>query len=363
MLLVAAFVLGASPISHSAETYSEELDRIILRLFATGALHGGILVAEHDEIVYERAIGVADFDSGTALGIDQRFTVNSQGKMFTAVLVMQLVEEGRVSLDQSLDTLLPAYQHPRAAEITLHDLLSHRSGLPDYFLRIVLEGREGATEASADEMLEIVRGMPLEFDPGTKFHYSNTGYLLLAKIIEAKRETTFGEVLQRRLFDPLGRSESVPADRLNPEEGPDYLSQDGRIIRDVPTDYVGDGGAKSTLQDMHRFMSALGSAEVLEPESWELMFAPHSLPSEVPEGAWPPPHMNPYGYGFSIMQLPYSETEEAIAVGHGGAGFGSSSMAIRYLESGRIVINYNTISKNPILMDVLLYLAGRGDGD
>ena len=63
------------------------------------------------------------------------------------------------------------------------------------------------------------------------------------------------------------------------------------------------------------------------------------------------------------MQLPYSETEEAIAVGHGGAGYGSSNMAIRYLESGRIVINYNTISKDPMLMDVLLHLAGRRGDD
>ncbi len=351
--------LGAVVNAPEAETVSDGLDRVVLSQYAKGAIHGGILVAEGNKVIYERALGIADYDTGATLEVNQRFTINSQGKMFTAVLVMQLVEEGELALEQSLAEMLPAYAHPRAGDITLHHLLAHRSGLPDYFLRLVLAGVEGASEASMHEMLDMVRGMDLDFEPGTMFHYSNTGYVLLGQIVEAKRGAPFAAAMQRHLFGPLGMADSEPAAAARGEGMPDYLSSDGRINGEPPTSYFGDGSEISTLRDMHRFMAAIGSEVLLEPASWELMFKPHSLPTEVPEGAWPPPHMHPYGYGFSITELPFDSTGSATAVGHGGAGFGSSNMAVRFLDSGRIVVNYNTVSKDPMLMDVILHLAGR----
>lgn len=112
---------------------------------------------------------------------------------------------------------------------------------------------------------------------------------------------------------------------------------------------------------MHRFMLALGSERLLRAESWDRMVTPHSLPSEVPEGAWPPAHQDPYGYGSTLPSLPFSEESTELAAGHGGAGLGSN-YAIRFLNSGRIVIVWNNIPKKPKLPEVFEYLARRNPG-
>jgi CubicO group peptidase (beta-lactamase class C family) len=208
-----------------------------------------------------------------------------------------------------------------------------------------------------EEMLSQISKRELKFDPGTKFNYSNTGYVLLGSIIEKYRKKPYGEVLKERIFDPLGMKNTVFVYAYDLNKLPQYFLQDGTIMTQAYDIYGGDGAELSTLEDMYKFMLALGSEKLLSKEMWELAFTPHSLPSEVPSDAWPPPHQNPYGYGFSLMELPFNGNTTAKAVGHGGAGMGSN-IAVRYLDSKRIIINWNNIFKNPDLQDIFNYLAG-----
>lgn len=190
------------------------------------------------------------------------------------------------------------------------------------------------------------------------FHYSNTGYVLLGMIVEDKLGKPFGRALEERIFEPLGMDDTAPDFDLYGDRVPTYYAQDGGV-RDTPDPTFGsDGGQTSSLRDLHRFLLALGSDRLLSPQSWDVMFTPHSLPSEVPEGAWPPAHQDPYGYGFSLPRLPYSGDSTALAVGHGGAGLGSN-YAVRFLDSGRIVIIWNNMPKRPKRMEIFEYLAGR----
>lgn len=286
---------------------------------------------------------------------EDRFSINSLGKMFTAILIMQLVEEGRLALNDPLTRHLPDFVHPRAGEVTIHMLLSHRSGLPDYFinqLRGVIP-----MELELPTILETVAGMELDFEPGTMFHYSNTGYVLLGMIVERKNKMPFAQVLEERLFEPLGMDATAHDLDLIGDRVPDYYMQDGRVVESREGIFVGDGGQTSSLRDLHRFMLALGSDRLLDEKSWDLVFTPHSLPSEVPEGAWPPAHQDPYGYGFTLPQLPYSVESTALAAGHGGAGLGSN-YAVRFLDSDRIVIIWNNMAKVPRRMEIFEYLAG-----
>jgi CubicO group peptidase (beta-lactamase class C family) len=108
---------------------------------------------------------------------------------------------------------------------------------------------------------------------------------------------------------------------------------------------------------MYLFLSALGSEKLLKPDSWELIFTPHSLPSEVPEGAWPPPHQDPYGYGFGLMPVK-ADGKTYTMVGHGGAGYGSN-YAGRILGTKKVIVIYNNMMKNPILTDVFQYVASQ----
>lgn len=363
LLVLPLAITGTDPVmgqpAGTADT-DPELQRLIRQLYAQGDFHGGILIAEGEEVILQEAWGIADHEAGQVLTAEHRFNVNSMGKMFTAILVMQMVEEGKLELDDPLSRHLPQFDHPRADEVSVHMLLSHRSGIPDYFMNQL----QGAIPMEADRpsILRTIAGMKLDFEPDTMFHYSNTGYVLLGMLIESMYEKPFGEVLDEQLFHPLGMEETVFDFDVFGNRVPEYYTQDGHV-RDSPLPFfIGDGGQTSSLPDMHRFMLALGSKRLLSAESWERMFTPHSLPSEVPEGAWPPAHQDPYGYGFSLPTLPFSADTSALAAGHGGAGLGSN-YAIRFLNSGRIVIVWNNIHKKPRLPEVFEYLAHRNAGD
>ena len=333
----------------------EDLSRLVCKLYVEGKIHGGVLIAEGNEILYKDAWGIANKSKGIVLKGDEQFSINSMGKMFTAILILQLVEEGKLSLDDKLDELIPDFNHPRSSEITLHHLLAHRSGLKDYYiLQMTGQMSEGL---SKEEMLSEISKRELKFDPGTKFNYSNTGYVLLGSIIEKYRKIPLDEVLKERIFDPLSMNNSVLVYKYDLNKLPQYFLEDGTILTQGYDIYGGDGAELSTLEDMYKFMFALGSEKLLSKEMWELAFTPHSLPSEVPADAWPPPHQNPYGYGFSLMELPFNGNTTAKAVGHGGAGMGSN-IAVRYLDSKRIIINWNNIFKDPKLSDLFNYLAG-----
>ena len=274
--------------------------------------------------------------------------------MFTSILTLQLVDEGIIALDDSLNNLLEDFKHPRASEINLHDLLAHRSGLRDYFL-LQLSGKMSFEISKADMLTEVSK-MDLKFEPGTKFNYSNTGYILLSLIVEKYRQKPFYEVMDERIFDVLAMKNTFPRSKMEPNKMPNYFNSNGSVELLIGDDFGGDGGEISTLEDMHKFMAALGSEKLLSKRMWTLAFTPHSFPSEVPEDAWPPPHQDPYGYGFTIMELPFAKNTSAKAVAHGGAGMGTSH-AIRFVESERIIINWNNMFKNPILVELIDFLA------
>lgn len=351
LLILLAFT---TKITFGQGSNSKELSYFIGKLYVEGKIHGGILIANGEDIIYKDAWGIANKEDNSALNGNELFSINSMGKMFTSILILQLVDEGIISLDDNLNDLFEDFKHPEASKITLHDLLAHRSGIRDYFL-LQLNG-EMSFDITKNEMLERVANMDLKFKPGTKFNYSNTGYILLSLIVEKFREKNFYEVMEERIFNVLKMKNTFPKSELNSNQVSDYFKSDGSIDKLKGDDFGGDGGEISTLEDMHKFMSALGSAELLSQQMWTLAFTPHSFPKEVPEDAWPPPHQDPYGYGFSIMELPYDGDKSAKAVAHGGAGMGTS-FAIRYVDSERIIVNWNNMFKNPILIDLINFLA------
>lgn len=353
-LLVVLVLFSASQANASDNEKKDEFSTLMLHHYAQGNFHGGILYADAARKAHVLTLGLANYQMQSTLTTSQRFTINSMGKMFTAVLIMQLVEEGKIHLQDSLATLLPNYHHPRAREITLHQLLSHRSGLPDYFL-MQLAGKI-AFNLSEQSLLDSVLPLPLDFAPDTAFQYSNTGYLLLGQIILHNRTGSFNQILHKYIFDPLGMKDSEHlVDFLSAPRVPQYLMQDGKINNKVADVLIGDGGEISSLQDMYLFMSSINTPTLLSENSWKVMLTPHSLPSEVPEGAWPPPHQDPYGYGFGLMTIDV-EGKKYVLAGHGGAGYGSD-YAGRILGSDKVIILYNTIFKNPVLRDVLEWVA------
>ncbi len=355
IFIIAILSLACQSLKSQLDTsdYSR-IDEIVTQLYSEGKIHGGVLIAEGEKVVYEKAFGMADRYLEVPNSLHTRFVINSMGKMFTAVLTLQLVEEGYIKLDDPISKHLPWYGHPRAEDITIHDLLAHRSGLKGYFMEQI----NGKLDyfIPQREVLDKMAMLELNFEPGNGYDYSNTGYLLLGEIIMKYREADYYTIQKDRIFDPLGMKSSYNSTSIYGPGSPVYYLEDGSAATPFPQcNYKGDGGTKSTLQDLHKFMLSVGTDKLLKPESWELMFTEHSLPKEALR-KWGP-HMEPYGYGCSVMKLPYKGQTKELAIGHGGAGYGSSDFMLKYLDKNRIVILWHNESLQGLPPELLTELA------
>lgn len=323
--------------SAGAQTPAERLDSIARGYFESGRLYGGLLIANSDGVVYKAAFGLADREEETPNRPDTLYPVHSITKSFTAILILQLVEDGTLELDGKLTDYLSSLPSADWGAVTIHQLLSHRSGIPDYFFGTPpiypdCDARTLSTEA----LLRRVASLPLEFPPGADFSYSNTGYTLLGQIIEVVTDRPYEDVLRERILDPLGMTATRWVASLeDPCIARQYLSEDDGL---APLEVVhpGQSGIVTTLDDMLRFVRALRSPGLLAPDTWRLAFTPYSLPEEANRPI--PPHLFPHGYGFSLATAS-GETE--LAVLHGGSGCGGTALYYRLVDSGWIVILWN----------------------
>lgn len=146
--------------------------------------------------------------------------------------------------------------------------------------------------------------------------------------------------------------------RYGPNSPVYYRSNGEAILPVIEIDYTGPGGEKTTLRDLHKFMMAFGTDSLLSKASWNLALQPYSLPEEA-KSKWEP-HQSPYGYGFSIIELPYNDKEKDVTVSHGGAGTGTSSYTLRFLEKDRFVVLWNNKFINPMIFELYEALAELG---
>ncbi|MCG6186290.1 serine hydrolase domain-containing protein [Maribellus maritimus] len=332
-----------------------KIDSVAQKLHKEGKFNGGLLVAEGNQIIYENAFGLADRNLNIPNSHEMRFWDASIGKMFTAVLILQLAEEDKLFLTDPISKHLPWFRHELADSISIHQLLSHRSG----FQSRIYEEREIAEhdEKSQRSILEHkIAKSDLAFEPGAAFLYSNTGYVLLSEVIMAHLGKDYNAILQEHIFKPLKMNETYWSAPIYGPTMPVYYLEDGNAFLPADElDFTGPGGEKTTLRDLHKFMLAVGTDQLISKKSWALAFKAHSLPEEA-KSQWGP-HQSPYGYGFSLIDLPYASNEIDATVSHGGAGKGTSSYALRFLEKNRIVILWNNEYKNPMLFELYMVLS------
>ena len=322
---------GPAPLWASGDL-AGRAEALVTATHEAGLFDGVVLVARGDRVLYEGAVGLADRTWGAEHTMDTRFRIASVTKQFTAALVLQLVEEGRVALDAPITDYLD-YPVDPGDRITVHHLLTHTSGLP--------EGRELRGEPSLAAFLSTFPELPLRFEPGAGFAYSNPGYWLLGRIIEAETGQSYEAALRDRLLRPLGMNDSGSApygavvDRLAEgyartpfgflEEDP-FL--DGRYI------YAG-GEMYSTAGDLFRWTRALHRGEPFrDAATRDLMRAPHAFESETDSTTFS------YGYGLFVLE----ETGgPALAYQHGGR-HGPFVTMVRYLPQSdhTVVVLGNT---------------------
>lgn len=246
------------------------IDAAVDRAVIDDDFSGALMLKRGDRIVYQRAVGQAERVFGAANRIDTRFNVASIGKMFTATAVLRLVEQGRIDLDAPVIRSLPDYPSRAVAEaITARQLLSHSSGVGNYWEAIAEKPPQGFVETR--DFLPLIADQPLEFTPGERIGYSNSGYVLLGLIVEAVTGEAFADHVGRTIFQPLGMTGSGywPLDLVVPNRA-DGFTRDEAVpgawrsnvfvnqFRGNPA-----GGGYSTVADLSTFIAALGDGRLL----------------------------------------------------------------------------------------------------
>ncbi len=309
----------------------------------TGLFSGAVLVAEGGKVIFKEGFGEANREWNIPNSPDTRFRLASVSKQFCSMLVLQLVQEGKLNLDDTIIDHLPYYRKDTGEKITLHHLMSHQSGIKDFTASYDYRGTISRLTFSKDEFIKQHCSGDLTHQPGTIYSYCNAGYLILGRIIEKVTRKTFEQNLQERIFHPLGMKNSgYDRNRYVIEKrasgytyGPFGLENADYI--EMGSSPGAAGALYSTVEDMFLWDRALYTDQLLNSKHREMMFTPNRGVPEV-KAAGGRAH-SVYGYGWQIYTRTHPVTKRRTKViNHGGAIQGFRAMENRLVEDDVFVI-------------------------
>src|SRR6266513_5336418 len=207
-LVLGVLVVLALQTSAFAQDKAHKIDELLTLYHKYGQFNGAALVADNGKVIYEKGLGLANMEWNIPNGPDTKFRLGSITKQFTATLILQLVEQGKIKLDGKLSDYLPDYRKDTGAKVTIHNLLSHTSGVPSYTSLPGFFSNVSRNPFAVNDFIKKYASGDLEFEPGTRFVYSYSGYFLLGAIIEKVTGKPYEQVLKENIFDPLGMKNS-----------------------------------------------------------------------------------------------------------------------------------------------------------
>ena len=275
----AAFSLAALP---AQDLDSRLADQIAAALKKSGAPSVSVAVVRQGKLAFAKGFGSADLAAGRAANADTRYAVGSISKQFTAAALLLLEEQGRLSLDDSVARYFPNLT--RAGDITIRELLSHTSGYEDYAPQDYLIP-DWTTPIAPLALLERWAAKPLNFEPGTRWQYSNTNYVLAAQIFEKAAGQPLVAFLRERIFEPLGMR--TVADWAATPPGPSDAAAYTRfalgpprpVAREASGWYFGAAELAMTPSDLARWDMAFLEHKILSPRSYEEFTREATLPN------------------------------------------------------------------------------------
>lgn len=324
---------------NSTKNVSHKLDSLLKRINKRHDFHVAVLVAKNKKIVYQNQIGYADFRKKTPINNESVFQLASVSKQFTAAAIMQLKEKNKVKLTDSVNAYFPDFPYKN---ITIKNLLNHTSGLPKYFWVAEHEWKENKAPTNTDLMKVLPTSKAQRFfKPGRNFDYSNTGYFVLASIVEKVTGTSFNKYLQKNIFEPLNMKNSYvysyQNDTVRKNQLKGYRLYRGwkhiKIGNTVNDAIVGDKNVYSTIEDLFKWTYGLNSGEFLSQESLDLMYTK----GETVYG-----RKVPYGFGFRM------DRRDEKNIYHYGKWNGFSTALTNYLDDDLIVIVLEHTSYNSL---------------
>ncbi len=333
-VMIASIAWAASMICY-AGSISGQIDTLMQQKTSSAQFNGTVLVAMQGKVVYERAFGLADFEWNVPNDVRTKFEIGSMTKQFTALLVLQLVNERRLRLDGRISDYLPYYRRDTGTRITIHELLTHTSGIPNFItLPGFVDGPASRIHYSTEDFVRKFCSGDLGFEPGRKFNYSNSGYFILGAILERVTGQPYEALLRQRIFDPLRMKDSgythtemlIPHRARGYERSGESVSNARFYDMSIP---FSAGALYSTVEDLYKWDQALYTERLLPTAYRDLLF-------------WP--NLENYGYAWGLLTPKEGQpfAGETIPM-HGGAIFGFQSLIQRMpREKDLIVLLDNT---------------------
>jgi CubicO group peptidase (beta-lactamase class C family) len=321
-------ILPAPAPAQAPAPIAAQLDQILSSVYKADQPGAALLIMKDGQVLVRKAYGMADLELGVPLEPDMVFEIGSMTKQFTAVSILMLMEQGKLALSDPITKFLPDYP-TQGKTITVEHLLTHTSGIQSYtdmasWLPLMRK------DMGVSELIGIFKGQPMQFAPGERWRYNNSGYILLGAIIEKIAGATYADFIQKNIFDPLGMKHSYygSATRLIPRRVRGYGPGPGGAFSNA--DYISmtqpyaAGSLLSSVDDLAAWNMALLSGKLIKRESLERAWTPYKLADGTPAG---------YGYGWGVGSY-----EGHRMIEHGGGIPGFTSDGILFPEDKLCVI-------------------------
>jgi D-alanyl-D-alanine carboxypeptidase len=319
------------------------LDREVADAAAADTFSGIVAIARRGALVHTRAAGLADREKQIAVTPDTRFRIGSMNKMFTAVAILQLAQAGKIALPAPIGRYIPDYPNKTAAsEVTVHHLLTHTGGMGDIFTAAYFAKR--LEMRTLNDYVALYGTRDPEFAPGSRFAYSNYGFLLLGIIVERVSGVSYYDYVREKIYGPAGMTstESQPESEAVPNRAVGYMRRPSETGWSPNTDtlpYRGTsaGGGYSTAADLMRFADALLSHKLLDATHTSLLWS-GKVEMPPPHGG-AEPSLVKYAYGFMERTRPDGRR----SVGHGGGAPGQNGELTIFPETGVVIVSLSNL--------------------
>lgn len=312
--------------SSEDQTIINQLNKYFTHVWKSQNLSGGVLVGRGNTILLEKYNGYSNLQNKTLISSQTSLHVASVSKILTSLAVLKLVEADKIKLDEKVNSILTEFPYP---DITIHDLLTHRSGLPEYtHLVDIINTWDKRKKMSNEDVLHLFSThIPLlQSKPNTHFSYSNTNFALLALIVEKITKMSFPEAINTMIFTPLGMKHSYVLQEKDLNQANVSYYPDGRPYKFNHLDLVyGDKNVYTTPEDLFRLSQAMFAPNFLRKNLLDQMFTPYS--NEVP---------NIKNYGLGIRLMVFNNGKKLIY--HTGWWHGSNAIFIHLLDEKVTII-------------------------
>jgi len=330
--MFALFLQAYSAFGEGASDIATRIDNLVLKYMDCCQFTGTVLVSDHNNVIFKKGYGLANREWNVPNAPDVKFRIGSVTKQFTSMLIMQQVAKGAIKLDGRVSDYLPYYRKDTGTKVTITNLLNHTSGIPSYTSNPKFFTDVSRNHYEPDDFIKKYCSGDLEFEPGSKFRYNNSGYFILGAILARVTGKTYEAVLQESILVPLGMKDTGYDhwSTVLPKRATGYSQE---LTEVVNSDYLdmslpfAAGSLYSTVEDLYKWDQALYTDKLLPADLKQEIFTPG---------------LENYGFGWDIKTIPKGEPGAGqTLISHEGGINGFNTLEDRLVGDHDLIVIFN----------------------